>query len=352
MDGRLESEFPTILVFLVGDFSVTGEKAGGEKRRVREEPELGESLPAGKLPPDLLARLLSLCPISDPRVVVGPEIGEDAAVIDLGEKYLVAKTDPVTLVGEDIAWYAVNVNANDVACMGARPLWFLGTLLLPEGKTRAVEVEDIFRKLREACRELNISQVGGHVEVTSGIDRPILVGCMLGESEKGHLLRSSGAQVGDAVLLSKGIPIEATSIIARKKREALLLRYPPELVEKGENYLRVPGISIVKEALLAADHPGVHALHDPTEGGLATGLRELATASGVGLEIEEAAVPFLPEGKEFCAFFGVVFADHDLLYLVELMYSVEPVGVFAGGSGLAAKATRQAHVFDGQLFGF
>ena len=88
---------------------------------------------AGKLPIDVLGRLLARVEITDPRVVLGPQAGEDAALIDFGDRYLVAKTDPITFATDLIGWYMVNVNANDIAVMGATPEWLLATLLLPEG---------------------------------------------------------------------------------------------------------------------------------------------------------------------------------------------------------------------------
>src|SRR3989475_12277188 len=92
-------------------------------------------LPVGKLRAEALAAIFDKHPVKDPRVVVGPRVGEDAAVIDVGDRYLVATTDPITFAADDVAWYALQVNANDVAVRGARPRWFLATLLLPAGRT-------------------------------------------------------------------------------------------------------------------------------------------------------------------------------------------------------------------------
>ena len=133
-------------------------------------------LKVGKLPPEILGRLLAGTPCTDPRVVVGPRIGEDAAVIDFGATYLVAKTDPITFATDRIGWYAVNINANDVAAMGARPKWFLATLLLPEGSADEGLAEGIFNDIVASCAGLGISLVGGHTEITAGLERPILVG--------------------------------------------------------------------------------------------------------------------------------------------------------------------------------
>src|SRR3954470_4201436 len=139
----------------------------------------------GKLPPELLAALLAEIPRRDPRVLLGSGIGEDAAVLDFarqpagdragGDRLLIAKTDPITFAGDLIGWYAVHVNANDVACAGAIPRWFLATALLPQRWSEA-DIAALFKQLTEACTSLGVTLVGGHTEVTGGLDRPIVVG--------------------------------------------------------------------------------------------------------------------------------------------------------------------------------
>src|SRR5581483_3648355 len=136
-------------------------------------------LPSGKLPAEMLRSLLARFAPNDPRVVVGPRVGVDAAVIDMGDRYLVAKTDPVTFAADEIGRYAVNVCANDVACCGAVPRWFLATVLLPEQNTTRALVEQIFAELSDACHRLSVSLCGGHTEITVGLDRAIVVGQML-----------------------------------------------------------------------------------------------------------------------------------------------------------------------------
>jgi len=180
-----------------------------------------EILPPGKLPSDLLEKLLTQYTIRDESVVVGPGIGRDAAVISLGEIFLVAKTDPITFVAPDIGYYAVNINANDIACLGGTPKWFLATILLPEEKTTIELAESIFQQLNTACQQARIVLCGGHTEITTRLDRPIVVGQMLGTVSKERLVRPGGIQVGDDILLTKGVAIEATSIIAREKFEEI-----------------------------------------------------------------------------------------------------------------------------------
>jgi len=259
-------------------------------------------LPLGKLPAKLLSELFTLLP-GGPRVVLGPRTGEDAAVIDLGTRYLVLKTDPITFATEQIGWYAVQINANDIATTGAQPLWFLATILLPERTATEEMARAIFTQIADACREMSVAVVGGHTEITAGLDRPIVVGCMVGEVAKDKLIRTGGAQPGDLILLTKGAPIEAASIIAREKRDALAGQFSAEMLEHGANFLYDPGISVVRDARIAAEVGGVTSMHDPTEGGVLTALWELAEASGCALEVDLYGdrQPWLPDAVALCA---------------------------------------------------
>lgn len=265
------------------------------------------TFPIGKLPTDLLKKILERYSTTDPRVIVGPQIGEDAAVIDFGQRYLVAKTDPITFASDEIGWYVVNINANDIATMGAIPKWFLVTLLLPEKGSDQCMVESIFNSIHGALSRLGITLCGGHTEITYGLDRPIVIGQMLGEVEKERLVRSSGARKGDRILLSKGLGIEATAIIAREKGEFLenSKKYNHDFIVRCRSYLYDPGISVLKEAMVACQTATVHAMHDPTEGGVSTGLYELAWASHVGLEIWEENLFCSEETKVLCREFGI-----------------------------------------------
>ncbi|MBI4339720.1 MAG: hydrogenase expression/formation protein [Chloroflexi bacterium] len=279
----------------------------------------------GKLPHQLLARLLAQAPASDPRVLLGPRVGEDAALIDMGDRVLVAKTDPITFATDQIGWYAVQVNANDVACMGARSRWFLAAILLPEGATETL-AEDIFSQIAAACRSLGVSLVGGHSEVTRQLGRPIVVGHMLGEVAKDKVVRTGGALPGDALLLTKGIAVEGTALLAREAADSLASAgVSPETIARARLLLTSPGISVVREALAAAEAFPIHSLHDPTEGGLATALREVAFAAGVGLEIDASAIPILPETREVCG-----------------ALRLDPLGLLASGSLLIALPQAEA----------
>jgi len=275
-------------------------------------------LPPGKVPARLVAELLE--GRRRPRgEVVGPGPGRDGAVLRIGGEgegdaggragghagtgsFLVAASDPITFAAEEVGWYAVHVNANDVACMGADPAWFLATLLLPVG-TSPRDVEEIFAQIREACEAVGAGLVGGHTEVTPGIDRPLVAGTMLGRTDR--WVGAEGAEPGDVLVLTKGIAVEGTAILAAAAAERLGDRISPGLLERARGLLRKPGISVVADARTALRAAEVHALHDPTEGGLATGVRELCETSGTGAVLERDRIPVLEETRAVAGALGL-----------------------------------------------
>jgi hydrogenase expression/formation protein HypE len=281
------------------------------------------SLPVGKLPPDILCRMLKNYIPFNERVRVGPSIGEDAAAIDMGDRYLLLTTDPITFVAEDIGTYAVRVNANDIATMGGKPLWLLASILLPEKYASSELADDVFRQLSSACKDSGVSLCGGHTEITPGIDRVVVVGAMIGEVKKDGLITTSGAMPGDDIILTKAIAVEGVSVIARMKGKDLEAVFGPGFVQKCRSFIESPGISILKEAEIAVLYGDVHSMHDPTEGGLATGLFEVATAADAGLIVEEECIPVFPECLTLCRH-----------------YDLDPLGLIASGSLLIAMNPR------------
>lgn len=262
-------------------------------------------LPAGKLPPDLLARVLARAPAGDPRVILGPGPGLDCAVVAHGDTLLVYKSDPITFAIDEIGWYLVHVNANDIATTGAVPRWLLVTALLPEGRTTAGEVERIADQVYDACREIGVSVIGGHTEITHGLDRTILAGTLIGEVARERLVTPRGAAPGDRLLLTKGVPIEGTAILAREFPARLSGILSTAELEQARAFLRSPGISVLRDARVALAAGRVTAMHDPTEGGLAGALWELAEASGCTLAVDTARVPVPALAARTCAAFGL-----------------------------------------------
>jgi hydrogenase maturation factor len=264
-----------------------------------------DPLPVGKLPPDLLRPLLAAAPISDSRVLLGPQIGLDCAVLDLGERLLVIKSDPITFATADIGWYLVQVNANDIATTGATPRWLLVTALLPEGSTTPALVQEIAAQVHEACRALGISVIGGHTEITHGLQRPILAGTLIGEVACEALVTPQGLGGGDLILLTKGVPIEATALLANEFPERLVDVLSATELAEAQAYLTDPGLSVLRDAQIATAAGQVTAMHDPTEGGLLAALWELAEAGAKTVTIDPTAVPVPPLAGRICAAFDL-----------------------------------------------
>ncbi len=128
--------------------------------------------------------------------------------------------------------------------------------------------------------------------------------------------------------------MEGTALIARECPERLGDVLTQHELDRCRRLLHEPGISIVREARLALEVGGVRALHDPTEGGLAAGLRELAEASQVGLIVEQAEIPVLPECERICRRLGL-----------------NPLGLIASGSLLLAVAPDRAEAIEQRLAG-
>ncbi len=272
----------------------------------------------GKLDIDLLKRLLKKHTLLDPRVIIGPKIGEDAAVIDSGkgsDDYWVVTSDPITFTTEEIGYYGVVVNLNDLATMGATPKWFSATLLFPEGSGPGT-IEEVFKQIHDTCRRFKISFIGGHTEITPGIQRVILSGHMIGEVKRDRLVRTGGARVGDLLLLVKGVCIEGTSIMAREKESELLRRgISPSLIRRAKRYILNPGIEVLRPARIACAGTPVHSMHDPTEGGLINGMIEMAWASDKEIEVDLEKVLIYKESRILCREFGL-----------------NPLGVIASGA--------------------
>lgn len=258
----------------------------------------------GKLPPELMEQyVFKKLGANDPRVLVGPALGEDAAVIDVGcGKVLVVHSDAITGAVETLGWLAVNIVANDVAVTGARPSWFLITLFLP-GDTSEV-IEKIVTQVDNAAKELGISIVGGHTEVTPGVERPIAGTTAIGVVDRELIVLTRGAKAGDYVIMTKSAAIEGTAILCTDFADILKNKGVPERVlEIGAGFLKE--VSVVKEALILAEKRLATAMHDPTEGGLLGGLAEVAYSSGKTIVVDEVAVPVAEETATVASALGI-----------------------------------------------
>jgi len=235
--------------------------------------------------------------------------------------------DPITGATERVGWLSVNINANDIATFGVKPQFFSSCILLPEGSDVTEDLKKICGQIDRAAKKLEISVIGGHCEVTPGIDHPIVIGHMLGVARDGRYVTLGGAKRGDHLILTKGAGIEGTAILASEKREILLREFGEELVASAEAFYEL--ISVVDDALLAFSIGGVSAMHDPTEGGVAGGIHEMADASRLGVKIFEEEIYIPPETEKICSFFHIdplqLIGSGALLIAVNPDYSADVV---------------------------
>ena len=260
-------------------------------------------LPPGKIPVDILKEVVfKNLGAQRKEVIVGPSAGIDGAVLDLGDKSLIVSMDPITGAVERIGRLAVNVNANDVATFGVEPAFLFSCMLLPENAERKL-VEAISTQMNAAAKDLGIAIVGGHCESTLGLANPIVVCCIMGMTERNCYVTAGGAKPGDKLILTKSAGIEGTAILATDREKELQKTLSTEVLEEAKMFWNQ--ISVVKDALTAFKTGGVHAMHDPTEGGVAGGIHEMVDASNIGVKVFEEAIPVQPETAKICSHFQI-----------------------------------------------
>ncbi|MFU8797272.1 MAG: AIR synthase related protein [Gammaproteobacteria bacterium] len=255
---------------------------------------MNKKLPLGKLPAQLLAELITTLPIEGPDIQIPPGLGCDASGLMIGNKLVAVTTDPITFATRNIATYSVSANMNDIACMGARPRWYSATLLLPPETTECT-VRTIWQELGEQLRKYDLLSIGGHCEITEAVNQPVIIGQMIGEAIGKKLLNPNDIQPGDKIFLWQHAGIEGTALLAIERAAELIKFFLPDELLAMQNFLHNPGICIWPFVKNLLPHDPIVALHDPTEGGVATALHELADAAKCGMEIALDAIPIFPE---------------------------------------------------------
>jgi hydrogenase expression/formation protein HypE len=303
---------------VAGDFSVSS------LEEIRKIVRLGLPLPMGKLPNDLLEEILGQFAFDDPSLLIHPGVGEDTAAVNVeDEEVLVLKSDPITFATDSIGHYAVLINANDIVTSGAVPRWFLATLMFPCGVS-AAEIWHVMDELKSVCNRWRISLCGGHTEITDAVTRPVVTGMLAGTVRKRDLIDKRNVQTGDRILLSKGIAVEGTAIIAREFGDRLKrLGMAESEIEICRQFLS--GISVIEEAKIAGRSNGVTAMHDITEGGLSVAVEELSIACRHRIRIDTDKIPVFPLTQKICR-----------------LLDIHPLGLIGSGSLLIC--CRKEHV--------
>jgi hydrogenase maturation factor len=261
------------------------------------------ALPSGKVPVEVLQNIVfKHLGVNRKEVVLGPRVGVDGAIVKIGNKVIISSMDPITGALERIGWLVVNVNANDIATFGVHPTLFSSCILVPLGTTNAT-IETISKQMDKSAKKLKMSIIGGHCETTPGLTHPIIVGTAIGITTRNCYVTSSGAKPGNSLILTKGAGIEGTAVLAADREELLKRQFSQTFLYKAAHFFDC--ISIVEEAVAAFETGGVKAMHDPTEGGVAGGIHEMADASKVGVKVFETRIPVQKETLEICKFFKI-----------------------------------------------
>lgn len=263
---------------------------------------IGKASPAA-----LAADVFSRTGHPDPAVIQGPAYGEDTAAIDLGDETLVVSSDPISLAASRVGTLGVHVACNDIAVAGADPSWLSVVIVLPgEGV-----LDEITAQLHDAATDLEVAIVGGHTEYDSSRDRPFLSLTAMGVTDR--FVPTGGASPGDDVILTKGAGIEGTAIVASDFADDLPV--DDAVLAAARSFF--DDLSVLPDARAVRDV--ATAMHDPTEGGVIDGLLELATASGVAIDVDRDAVPIREETRAVCA-----------------PLDLDPLSIFGSGALLAA----------------
>lgn len=256
-------------------------------------------LPIGKVPSSILKKIVF------PRkgferddVIIGPGVGIDSAILKNSGKYIIATTDPITATSKLIGQLSIYIITNDLIVSGALPKWYLSTILLPKNTTEKM-LETIVNEMDENAKKIKMEIVGGHSEVTPYLNFPIIIGTAIGTANKFY--SASRAKPGDLILMTKRVGIEGIAIIANE--------YPQKLQENGFSNSEIIKLqkmidetTIYQEGKIIINDFGeyVHAMHDPTEGGIFTALHEIADASNTGIEIYFEKIPVDKETQKIC----------------------------------------------------
>ncbi len=232
----------------------------------------------------------------DPDVILGPVFGEDVALTKIPEGILVSHVDPIVGAVKGIGWLAVHVACNDIATSGAPPRWILLLVLVPGREDEAL-LQEIMQDAARAAREAGVAIIGGHSGYSANLARPLVAVTALGVHSGPTPVCTRGARVGDHVLITKGIALEGTAILATDFTGAAA-RLGIQAGELEEARALTCGVSIIPEALALAGH-GATSMHDVTRGGLLETLLEMALLSQVGMQVDLERIPIPPIVRRF-----------------------------------------------------
>lgn len=246
---------------------------------------------------ELMAQLVAEVFIS--RLGTGEPPGDDAA--RLAARGRLAFTtdafvvDPIFFPGGDIGRLAICGTVNDLAAAGARPLAISASFIIEEGLLIS-DLERLVASMASTAEEAGVRVITGDTKVVprGKVDRVYIATSGVGEVPEGVHVSGAEARDGDAVLVSGPVGDHGLAVLSRREG----LEFESEIVSDC-----APLADLVQRLLAAA--PGAHALRDPTRGGVATALNEIARQSQVAIELVEASVPVRPAVAAACELLGL-----------------------------------------------
>lgn len=259
-------------------------------------------LKAGKLDSELLKKIVfQKITYKSPEVITRPGIGEDCAVVDFGEYECVMSTDPITAAVNEIGRLAIHITCNDIASNGIQPLGIMLAVMLPVGTTEN-DISMMMEQAGQTAADLGVEIIGGHTEITSAVNTPVIVSTAVGKAEKGKSQKAKSMKPGDYIMMTKWAGIEGTGIIASDFEEQLKeICTQDELQEAKEMLSKV---SVVKDGIVAGKI-GTAGMHDITEGGVFGAVWEMCQISGTGCEIWIDKIPVKTVTKKICKRFDI-----------------------------------------------
>ncbi|SJZ34456.1 Hydrogenase maturation factor [Cetobacterium ceti] len=233
-------------------------------------------------------------------VLALPEIGGDCAAIDLGDKIAYLSTDPITGSNNGIGKLAININCNDIATQGVAPMGLMITILAPPKTTRD-EIGKIMEEIQEECSSLNVTVLGGHTEITNAVNKIVISATSIGIGSKEKFLNKKEIIPGDRLLITKGIGIEGTGIIAHDKEKELKEILNQEELKEAMDFLNKT--SVVKDGLIGGKY--AKGMHDVTEGGLLGAIWESSRFYNLGSKIYLDKIKVAKSTKKICDYYKI-----------------------------------------------
>ncbi len=291
---------------------------------------------------DLREIILNSRKVKREEVKVRNDVGEDCSIINFGNCDAVFSTDPITGSCNNIGKLAVQINCNDIASAGAEAVALLVTILAPPSSSLE-DIKSVMEELSSEAKKMNVEVIGGHTEVTSAVNRLIVSITVIGKCAEGKSVNTSGAQVGDDIIVTKNIGLEGTCIIINDNEERVHNILSSEEISQGKSLIE--DISVMEESKIATT-VGVNSMHDITEGGLLGALFEVALASDTGFIVDEDKIPMLDITKKISNEFKInplrLISSGSMLITTpvgeELVKKLEEVGIKATLIGKITKS--------------